>query len=106
MGNQQKKGGPMSDRKRSLEERVGNNPALRGRLESILDIAENADGKYETADQAEEVAIEQLQRLGNELLHEWAINRQSEELSKRKGRSEDIPVHSKKNSTGGRRLGK
>ena len=86
----------MSDRRRSHEDRVANNPVLRGRLESRLDIAENANGRYKTADETEEAAIEQLQRQGNELLHEWATNRQREELSKHKSRSENIVVHEKK----------
>ena len=55
----------MSDRKKRYEERLTKSPILRQHLDAILDIAENADGKFETADEAEETAIEQLQRLGN-----------------------------------------
>ena len=65
MGNHGKREGPMSDRKKRYEERLTKSPILRQHLDAILDIAENADGKFETADEAEETAIEQLQRLGN-----------------------------------------
>jgi len=93
----------MSERKkRSLDERLQDNPILRKRLESILDIAENTHGKFETADEAEERAIEELRCLGNELLQEWAIN-QEKRLVDDLAKQGDRPVgHGKKNSTGKR----
>lgn len=93
-------------KKRSLEERVQDNPALRKRLESILDIAENVHGEFSTADEAEERAIEELRRLGNELLQEWALN-QEKRVVDELGKQADRPVgHGKKNSGGKRHTGK
>jgi vacuolar-type H+-ATPase subunit B/Vma2 len=93
-------------KKRSLEERLQDNPTLRKRLESILDIAENAHGEFKTADEAEERAIEELRRLGNELLQEWAVN-QEKKVVEDLGRQTDHPVgHGKKNSTGKRHTAK
>lgn len=97
----------MSERKKgSLEERLKDNPILRKRVESILDLAENVDGKFETADEAEERAIEELRRLGNELLQEWAINRERKAAEGLKKQTEGSAGHGKKNSTGTRPSGK
>lgn len=107
MGNLTKEEGPMSGRKRrSIDERLQDNPVLRKRLESILDLAENAHGEFNTADEAEERAIEELRRLGNELLQEWAVNQEKRAVDDL-GKSGDRPVgHGKKNSTGKRPTGK
>jgi hypothetical protein len=97
----------MSERKkRSLEERLQGNPALRNRLESILDIAENVNGEFKTADEAEERAIEELRRLGNELLQEWAINQEKKAVEDLVKQTERPVGHGKKNSTGKRHTGK
>jgi hypothetical protein len=97
----------MSERKkRSLDERLQDNPVLRKRLESILDIAENSHGEFKTADEAEERAIEELRRLGNELLQEWAIN-QEKRVVDDLGKQVNRPMgHGKKNSSGKRLTGK
>lgn len=93
----------MSERKkRSLEERLKDNPILRKRVESILDLAENADGKFKTADEAEEHAIEELRRLGNELLQEWAINQEKKAAEDVRKEAQGSAGHGKKNSTGKR----
>ena len=55
--------------------RIKAHPGLKERIESILDIAENKSGELITADQAGGKAIEEVQKLGKELLKEWAINR-------------------------------
>ncbi len=54
----------MSEHKKSYEERLASNPALLERLDAILDIAENVYGRFGTADEAEEAAIEELQQMG------------------------------------------
>jgi hypothetical protein len=97
----------MSERKKgNLEERLKGNPILRKRIESILDLAENTDGKFKTADEAEERAIEELRRLGNELLQEWAINQEKKATEHLKEQTESATGHGKKNSTGRRHSGK
>lgn len=101
-GNQQKgtKGG-------SIDERLKDNPILRARIDSIIAIAENEDGSIEKADDAEQRAIEELQKLGNELMHAWA-SRQQERKSEEQQRQADPSVrrHGKKKSTGTQALAK
>lgn len=45
---------------------------LRDRVEGLLDIVENPDGRFTRADDAEEQVTVELRSLGNEMLREWA----------------------------------
>ena len=64
--------------KESLEERLRKHPALRARLESLLDLVEDESGQFERADDAEEFLISQLRSLGQEVLQGWAVNEQQQ----------------------------
>lgn len=59
----------------TLATRLEKHPALKARFEAILDLAENTHGDLISADEAEQRAIEQVRRLGNEILHDWAEQR-------------------------------
>ncbi len=54
--------------------KLSSTPALRRRFEEILNIAHNTSGELITADEAEEKAIEEMQKLGQEVLREWAVS--------------------------------
>jgi len=107
MGNPEEGINRQQTRAKSIEERLKSNPALRARLEAIIAIAENEDGAIEKADDAEQRAIEELQKLGNELLQAWA-SRQQERKSEEQQRQRDPLVrrHGKKKSTGTQALEK
>jgi hypothetical protein len=62
--------------KESLEERLRKHPALRARLETLLDMVEDESGQFERADDAEEFLISQLRGLGQEVLQGWATHEQ------------------------------
>ena len=62
--------------KESLEDRLRKHPALRARLEAILDMVDDEAGQFERADDAEEFLITQLHALGQEVLQGWAENEQ------------------------------
>jgi hypothetical protein len=87
-------------------ERVKAHPGLRERFEAILDIAENKSGELITADQAEGKAIEEIEKLGQELLKEWALKRQEKSLEKAKETHPNAKNHEKKSFIGRRRLEK
>jgi hypothetical protein len=53
-------------------ERLRQHPELLARFESILELAYGADGPLKTADQVEELLIEQLRQLGNASMNQWA----------------------------------
>ena len=89
----------MVDRTKRLVERLEAQPELRERIEAILAIAENEDQRYGTADEAEQKAIEELQKLGNEVLHGWGRHR-SQESSGQVEQEGKAVKHGKKKSTG------
>jgi hypothetical protein len=90
------------DRQASLEARLNRHPILKARMEALLDVVENTAGDLDKANAAEQRVIEQLQRMGNEVLHGWATNQErkkSEELEK----SEQRVRHKEKKTSIGTR---
>lgn len=87
-------------KKLSIDERLRDNPILRARIESIIAIAENEDGAIEKADDAEQRAIDELRKLGNELLHAWAERQQQRKSQEQHHGETSVRGHGKKNSTG------
>ena len=77
-----------------LIEQLRQNPEMMVRVQSILEIARNAEGPLKTADEVEELLIEEMRRLGNVTLSRWAI--QAEERVSTELRSQDPPVRSRK----------
>jgi hypothetical protein len=89
-----------------ISERIKAHPGLRERFEAILDIAENKSGQLITADQAEGKAIEEIEKLGQELLREWALKRQEKAVEKAKETHPNAKNHEKKSFIGRRHLEK
>jgi hypothetical protein len=88
-----------SSPKPNLEERLREYPELKGKIESLLGIIENAGGDIEKAAEAERRIIEELRQMGNEVLHGWARRQQrkkEEEYNAKPG----INRKEKKTSTG------
>ena len=54
---------------------LSRNPALRSRIENILNVASNLDDSIELADSAEEKLIEIGRHLNREAHQEWANNK-------------------------------
>lgn len=97
----------MSDQKRTLEERLKAHPHLRDRVLQILNIAEDAEGKIDKADDAEQRVIEELQKLGQEVLQNWAVGKEKQKVEQlKKELDRKIRGHGKKNSGGIQRLEK
>jgi G:T-mismatch repair DNA endonuclease (very short patch repair protein) len=94
----------MGDRKRTLEERLQAHPHLRNRIHQILRIAEDAEGKIDKADEAEERVIEELRKLGQEVLQNWAVGKEKQKVDQLKEELDhSITGHGKKNSLGTQR---
>jgi|APSaa5957512622_1039677.scaffolds.fasta_scaffold267354_1 G:T-mismatch repair DNA endonuclease (very short patch repair protein) len=97
----------MGDRKRTFEERLQAHPHLRDRVHQILNIAEDAEGKIDKADEAEERVIEELRKLGQEVLQNWAVGKEEQKVAQLKEELDrSITGHGKKNSLGTQRLEK
>ena len=62
--------GTPSDEARFLE-RLRQHPELKARFQSILDVAQAADGPIQTADAVEERVIVELRQLGHATMNQW-----------------------------------
>jgi hypothetical protein len=103
MGNQKEEEIPMSDRKKSFEERLRDYPELKARFEAILTIAEAEGNDLQRADDAEQRAIEEVRKLGNEVMHAWARRTEGQNVAKLTQEEHKHTKHGKKKSTGIRR---
>lgn len=85
-------------------EKLKSTPILRKRFEEILNIAHNTSGDLITADEAEAKAIEEVRKLGQEVLREWATNQHEKIVETSRRENQKIRNHVKKNSIGNQRL--
>jgi len=77
-----------------LIQQLREHPQMMVRVQSILEIARNAEGPLKTADEVEELLIEEMRRLGNVTLSQWAI--QAEERVSTERKRQDSTVRSRK----------
>ena len=78
--------GNLSAQELQLIERLREHPELMERFQSILEISANADGPVKSADEVEGLLIEQMRRLGNTTMGDWALSaekRLGEQLEQR-----------------------
>ena len=67
-----KKNSPLSAQEQQLIERLREHPQLMERFQSILEISANTDGPIKSADEVEALLIEEMRRLGNTTMRDWA----------------------------------
>ena len=77
-----------------LVEQLRQHPEMMARVQEIMIITRNEDGPLKTADEVEELLIEQLRKLGNETMCQWAS--QAEERVSRELKEQDPTVLSRK----------
>jgi len=78
--------GNLSAQELQLIERLREHPELMERFQSILEISANADGPVKSADEVEGLLIEEMRRLGNTTMGDWAVSaekRLGEQLEQR-----------------------
>ena len=63
----------------TLIRRLERHPEVKARITRMLDLIENTGGDLKRADDAERQAIEELRRMGQELLGDWGQGRADEE---------------------------
>lgn len=90
----------MSDCEVNIEERLNRHPMLKSRVEALLDIVENSSDNPEKADDAEFRVIDELRQTGNEILKEWASEKESVLVGELNRDNKNIIGHGKKNSAG------
>ena len=79
-----------------LDARFASRPHVRARLHAIADMMDQAIAEGATADQAEEMAIEQLRELGGDVLTDWAQQKQAESVRKTQKENPSAIRHIKK----------
>jgi len=75
-------------------ERLRQHPELLERFQSILDLTRNAQGPLRTADEVEELLIQELRQLGHSSMNHWAT--QAEERVSEELKGQDATVRSRK----------
>jgi hypothetical protein len=59
-------------REKRLLEKLRIRPELLEHFEAILQLTESEGGELRTADEVEELLVEEVRRLGNQVMHDWA----------------------------------
>ena len=77
-------------------ERLRQQPELLSRFESILELAHNHDGPLKTADQIEELLIEELRQLGNVSMNQWAQRAETRVSNELKASDDTVRSRKKK----------
>jgi len=89
-----------------LAARLTNHPDLEKRFEQILNIVDNADGNCVRADDTEFRVIEELRKLGKEVLEDWAQKQQSGLQASLESKGSTVEKKGKKKCIGTQRMGK
>jgi uncharacterized protein with PhoU and TrkA domain len=84
----------LSQSERNLIRRLRKQPKMMERVERILEIANSSEGPLKTADEIEELLLEEMRRLGNDTMTEWAT--QAEERVSRELQEQDPTVLKRK----------
>ena len=84
----------LSEQEIRLLERLREHPELMERMESIMGLVGNEAGPLKTADEVEELLIQEMRRLGNETMTQWAAR--AEERVSRELKEQDPTVKSRK----------
>ena len=88
---------PKEDRtSKSLDERFANRPHTYRRLQEIADEMDQAIANGASADEAEGMAIEQLRKLGGQMLADWAEAKQQQALEQAQAAQPKSIKHIKK----------
>lgn len=84
----------LNQQESDLIKQLRQRPQILERVQKILEIADNAEGPLKTADQIEELLIEEMRKLGSETMQQWAA--QAEERVSHELKSKDPTVLNRK----------
>ena len=85
-----------SKQRRSLDERFKSRPQVYARLQQIADMMDEAMAEGCTADQAEAMTVEQIRKLGGELLSDWAQDKHTRGVKQAQQEHPQAIRHAKK----------
>ena len=81
-------------------ERLNQHPKLRERVNALLNIVNNVAGDCTKADDAEQYVIEELRKMGNDILHCWGENSASKSAKQLKEQRPALHRNGKKKFAG------
>jgi Skp family chaperone for outer membrane proteins len=87
---------PQKRASKTLDERFARRPHTYRRLQEIADQMDQAIADGATADAAEAMAMEQIQKLGGEMLQGWAEAKQQQALAQAQAKHPQSIKHIKK----------
>jgi hypothetical protein len=79
-----------------LMERLRSRPEMMERVQRILEIACNEEGPLKTADEVEELLVEEMRRLGNTTMNHWAVQAEERVMSDLKEQDPTVLSRKKK----------
>jgi len=85
---------PFTAQETQLLEQLRRHPEIMARVQSILEIAGRQAGELKTADQVEELLIQEMRQLGHATMSQWAV--QAEQRVSRELKEQDPTVRSRK----------
>jgi len=86
--------------KNNLDGRLAKSPRVYRRLHEIADAMEEAIASGLTADEAEEMAIKQVNELGNAMIGDWAQAQEEISVKRAQAKEPGLTKDAKKNSGG------
>lgn len=94
MKKQKRSGQELTAQETHLVEGLRKHPEIMERVRSILEIAGNEDGPLKTADQVEDLLVQEMRRLGHATMSSWA--EQAQERVSAELKLQDPSVRSRK----------
>lgn len=79
-----------------LVEQLRKRPEMMARVQSILELACDEEGPIRTADEVEELLIEEIRRLGNATMNQWASHAEERVSNELKGQDSTVLSRKKK----------
>jgi len=71
-------------------------PEMMERVQNILDLTRSAEGPLKTADEVEELLVQELRRLGNTSMNQWALGAEERVTHELKGQDPTVRSRKKK----------
>jgi len=87
----------LSQAEARLLEQLREHPEMMERVQSILELTRGAEGPLKTADEVEELLVQEMRRLGNTSMNQWAMGAEKRVTHELKG--QDPTVRSRKKKT-------
>ena len=86
----------MNEKPLTIDERLKSHPELRERIMALIDITEGTGTGPDTADAAEERAIIEVQKMGQEIMKGWAEQKAKKEVAQFQEKHSESRLHKKK----------